>query len=69
MQWIQDQSQSNIDNLNIVRREVNRQFRNKMKAYLRTKLRKLQLTVRSKTLGTCIGVSETLRMGTSLDLK
>ena len=32
MQWIQDPSQSNVDNLNNVRREVSRHFRNKMKA-------------------------------------
>ena len=32
MQWIQDPSQSNVDNLNSVRREVSRHFRNKKKA-------------------------------------
>ena len=31
MQWIQDQSQSNVDNLNSVRREVSRHFRNKLR--------------------------------------
>jgi len=35
MQRIQDPSQSNVDNLNKVRREVSRHFRNKMKAYMR----------------------------------
>ena len=29
MQWIQDPSQSKVDNLNNVRREVSRHFRNK----------------------------------------
>jgi len=29
MQWIQDPSQSNVDNLNNVRREVSRHFRKK----------------------------------------
>jgi flagellar basal body rod protein FlgC len=29
MQWIQDLSQSNIDNLNTVRREDNRHYRKK----------------------------------------
>ena len=33
MQWVQDPSQSNVDNLKIVRREVIRHFRNKKKAY------------------------------------
>jgi len=32
-------------------------------------LRNLKLTVRSKTLGTCIGASVTLRRGTNLDAK
>ena len=32
-------------------------------------MRKLKLTVRSKTSGTCIGASITLRRGTSLDVK
>jgi len=34
MQWIQDPSQSKVDNLNNLRREVSRHFRNKKKAYL-----------------------------------
>jgi hypothetical protein len=29
MQWIQDSSQSKVDNLNSLRREVSRHFRNK----------------------------------------
>ena len=29
MQWIQDSSQSNVDNLNNVRRDASRHFRNK----------------------------------------
>jgi len=37
MQWAQDPSQSNIDNLNNVRREASRHFRNKTKAYLYAK--------------------------------
>jgi len=34
MQWMQDPSQSNVDNLNNIRHEVSRHFRNKKKAYL-----------------------------------
>ena len=37
MQWIQDPSQSNVDNLNNVRQDASRHFRNKKKAYLRAK--------------------------------
>jgi len=46
MQWIQDPSQSNVDNLNSVRLEVSRHFRNKKKAYMRDKIEELKLTVR-----------------------
>jgi len=42
MQWIQDPSQSNVDNLNKVRSEVSRHFRNKKKAYLRAKIEELE---------------------------
>jgi len=46
MQWIHDPSQSNVDNLNNVRHDTSRHFRNKKKAYLKLKLRNLKLTVR-----------------------
>jgi len=68
MQWIQAPSQSNVDNLKNVRREVSRHFRDKMKAYIELRLRDLKLTVRYKTIGTCIDASMTLRRGTSLDV-
>ena len=42
MQWIQDPSQNKVDNLNSVRREVRRHFRNKKKAYLRAKIEELE---------------------------
>jgi len=42
IQWVQDPSQSNVDNLNKVRREVGRHFRNKKKAYLRAKIEELE---------------------------
>jgi len=42
MLWIQDPSQSNVDNLNKVRRSVSRHFRNKKKAYLRAKIEELE---------------------------
>jgi hypothetical protein len=43
MQWIHDSSQSNVDILNNVRREVSRHFRNKKKAYLRAKIEELEI--------------------------
>jgi len=42
MQWVQDPSQSNVDNRNNVRREASRNFRNKKKAYLKTKIEELK---------------------------
>jgi len=42
MQWIQDPSQSNVDFLNNVRREVSRHFRNKKKSHLRAKIEELE---------------------------
>ena len=69
MQWVHDQCQSNVDNLNSVRREVSRHFRNKKKEYLRAKIEELiELTARFTTLGICIVASMTLRRGTSLDV-
>jgi len=42
IQWIQDPSQSNVDNLNNVRCNATRHFRNKKKAYLKAKIEKLE---------------------------
>ena len=42
MQWIQDPTQTNVDILNNVRREVTRHFRDKKKAYLTAKIEELE---------------------------
>jgi hypothetical protein len=42
MQWIQDPNQSNVDNMNNVRRDASRHFRNKKKAYLKAKFEELE---------------------------
>jgi hypothetical protein len=42
MQWIQDPSQSNVGNLNNVRRDASRHFRNNKKAYLKAKIQELE---------------------------
>jgi len=42
MQWVQDPCYSNVLNLNSVRREVSRHFRNKKKEYLRAKIEELE---------------------------
>ena len=50
MQWVQDPSQSNVDNLNTVRREVSRHLRNKKKAYLRAKVEALETNSKIKNI-------------------
>src|SRR5215510_12535017 len=42
MLWIQDPSQSNVDNLNNERQDASRYFRNKKKAYLKAKIEELE---------------------------
>ena len=42
MQWMQDPSQSNRENLNKVRRDASRHFRNKNKGYLKAKIEELE---------------------------
>jgi hypothetical protein len=64
MQWVQDPRQSNVDNLNNVRRDTSRHFRNKKKL----KLRNLKLTVRSTISGICIGALMPSRRGTNLEI-
>jgi len=38
IQWVQDPSQSNVDNLYNIRRQASKHFRNKKKAYLKVKI-------------------------------
>ena len=48
MQWLQDPNQCNVDNLNNVRHEVSRHFRNKKKEYLKAKIDELETTSKIK---------------------
>ena len=50
MQWIEDPSRSNEDNLNNVRRDASRHFRNKQKAYLIAKIEKLETNRKIKNI-------------------
>ena len=43
IQLIQHPSRSNVDNLNNVRRNASRHFRNKKKAYLKAKIEELEI--------------------------
>jgi len=42
MQWMQDPSGNSVDNLNNVRHDASRHFRNKKKAYLKAKIEELE---------------------------
>ena len=50
MQWVQDSSQSNVDNLNTVRHEASRHFRNKKKAYMKAKIQELENSSKIKNI-------------------
>ena len=49
-QWVRNPSQRNVDNLNNVRREASRHFRNKKKAYLKAKIEDLETNTKIKNI-------------------
>ena len=55
MQLIQDRSQSSVDNLNNVRRDASRHFRNKKKAYLKAKIEELEINTKINNIRDCVG--------------
>ena len=50
LQWVQDPSQRNVDNLNNVRREASGHLRNKKKAYLKAKIQDLETKSKIKNI-------------------
>jgi len=50
MQWVQDPSRSNVDNLNNVICEASRHSRNKKKAYLKAKIEELETNSKIRDL-------------------
>jgi len=55
MQWMQDPSQSDVDNLNNVRPDASRHFRNKKEVYLETKVEELETNSKiRKILRSCV---------------
>jgi len=59
MQWVQDPSQSNVDNLNNVRREANKHFRNKKKEYMKAKIDELETNSKIKNIrDLCRGIND-----------
>jgi len=59
MQWVQDTSQNKVDNVNSVRREASRHFRNKQKECLNDKIVELETNRKIKTIrGLYRGISD-----------
>jgi len=50
MQWVQDPSQSNVDNLNILRHEASKHFRKKTKEYLKAKIEEFETNSKIKNI-------------------
>jgi hypothetical protein len=50
LQWLQDPSEINGDNLNNIRRETSRQFRNKKREYLKDEFYKLMTNSKNKKI-------------------
>ena len=56
MQWVQDQNQNSVDNLNSVGRAASRQFGNKKKEYLKAKIEELETNSKTEMSETSVGV-------------
>jgi hypothetical protein len=67
LQWLQHPNQSIADNLNNVRHEASRHFRNEMKECLKAKIDELETSSKFKISEICIGASGALRRVTSLE--
>jgi len=50
MQWMHNPSQTNLDNLNTVRRDISRHFSNKKKTYLKAKIEELETNSKIKNI-------------------
>jgi hypothetical protein len=54
LQWLQDPSKINVDNLNIVRRESSRHFRTREREYLKGRIDELATNSKNKNIETCV---------------
>ncbi|PNF29460.1 hypothetical protein B7P43_G04566 [Cryptotermes secundus] len=50
LHWLQDPSEINRDNLNNIRRETSRHFRNKKREYLKDKIDELAMNNKNKNI-------------------
>ena len=67
MQCLQYPNHNNVDNLNNVKHQTSRNFRNKKKEYLKAKIDELEIN-NKKRRETSTGATNILRMVTSLEL-
>jgi hypothetical protein len=51
LQWLQDQSEINWVNLNNIKHEASRYFRNKKRVYLKNKINELATNSENKNIG------------------
>jgi hypothetical protein len=59
MQWLQNPNQSNVDNLNNVRRKASIHFRKKKKEYLKAKINELETNSNNKNIrDLCRGIND-----------
>jgi hypothetical protein len=63
MRWLQDPNQSNVDNLNSVRREASRHFRNKKKEYIKAKINELETNSKNKNIRVLCRENNDLKKG------
>jgi hypothetical protein len=55
LEWLQDPSEANEGNLNNIRREASRHFRNKKREYLKDKINELESNSKNKNIIDCVG--------------
>jgi hypothetical protein len=59
MQWLRNSNQSNVDNLNNVRRETSRHIRKKKREYLKAKIDEFETNSKNKNIrDLCRGISD-----------
>ena len=63
MQWIKYPSPSNVDNMNNVRRNARRHFRNKKKVYLKAKIEELETNSKVNNVSDLYSVINDLKKG------
>jgi hypothetical protein len=68
MQWVQDPKQSNVGNLNNVRREASRHLMSPKKQYLKAKIDELETNRKIKNIRDLYRGISTLSSVTSLEL-